>query len=162
MRNTFEEKPAFYRTAARGLTHIAIEMILVMLCLTACNSAASNNTPTPMNSYAITGVAVVDVEKGIALPDQTVIIEDNVIRAVGNQAEVAVPAGTRVIDGRGLYLMPGLVDAHVHFTVFDQRGVGLSEPALECPEWLQAAYDQLDEPDVVISSKVMFEVLTAC
>ena len=162
MRNTFEEKPAFYRTAARGLTHIAIEMILVMLCLTACNSAASNNTPTPMNSYAITGVAVVYVGKCLAPPDQTGTIDDNVLRTFVNQGEFAVAPGRRVIEGRGLYLMRCLVDAHVHFSVFDQRGVGLSEPALECPEWLQAAYDQLDEPDVEISSKVMFEVLTAC
>jgi pimeloyl-ACP methyl ester carboxylesterase len=48
------------------------------------------------------------------------------------------------------------------FIVFDQRGVGLSEPALECPEWLQAAYDQLDEPDVEVSSQATFEALTAC
>jgi pimeloyl-ACP methyl ester carboxylesterase len=48
------------------------------------------------------------------------------------------------------------------FIVFDQRGVGLSEPALECPEWLQAVYDQLDEPDVEASSQATFEALTAC
>ena len=61
------------------------------------------------------GVAVVDVEQGIILPDQTVIIEDGLIQAVGPQADLSAPKGSHVIDGRGLYLMPGLVDAHVHY-----------------------------------------------
>jgi pimeloyl-ACP methyl ester carboxylesterase len=46
--------------------------------------------------------------------------------------------------------------------VFDQRGVGLSQPALECPEWLQAAYDQLDESDAEVSARLMFEAEQDC
>src|SRR5512135_2043300 len=48
------------------------------------------------------------------------------------------------------------------FIVFDQRGAGLSQPALECPEWLQAAYDQLDEPDAEVSAKMLFDAQQAC
>jgi pimeloyl-ACP methyl ester carboxylesterase len=46
--------------------------------------------------------------------------------------------------------------------VFDQRGAGLSQPALDCPEWLQAAYDQLDESDAEASARQLFEAQQAC
>jgi pimeloyl-ACP methyl ester carboxylesterase len=46
--------------------------------------------------------------------------------------------------------------------VFDQRGAGLSEPALECPELVEAAYETLDEPDPDVSSRETYEGLMAC
>jgi imidazolonepropionase-like amidohydrolase len=83
--------------------------------MTACSPAAPVDAPVSAGHHTIVGVAVVDVEHGIILPDQTVIIEDGLIQAIGPRAELSTPRGSHVIDGRGLYLMPGLVDAHVHF-----------------------------------------------
>jgi imidazolonepropionase-like amidohydrolase len=65
--------------------------------------------------YAIVGVTVVDVEAGILVPGQTIVTSGEAIQAVGPRPEVSVPAGSTVIDGQGLYAMPGLVDAHVHY-----------------------------------------------
>jgi hypothetical protein len=85
---------------------------IVALLIAACGPAAApTTTATTVDSYAITDVNVVDVEQGAILPDQTVIIEDKLIRAVGPRTELIVPDEARVVDGRGLYLMPGLVDA---------------------------------------------------
>jgi imidazolonepropionase-like amidohydrolase len=36
------------------------------------------------------------------------------IVAIGDRQRVAVPEGYRVVDVRGKYVMPGLVDMHVH------------------------------------------------
>ena len=63
---------------------------------------------------AFTHVAVIDAEKGAAQPDATVVVEGNRIMAVGASGEVRIPAGTRVIDGSGKFLSPGLWDMHVH------------------------------------------------
>jgi imidazolonepropionase-like amidohydrolase len=106
------------------MAHRSLMLVVILVPLVAACSpaAAPQNTPTPSNAYAITGVAVVDVEQGSILPDQTVIIEGELIRTIGPRAELAVPDGAHVIDGRGLYLMPGLVDAHVHY--FDQEVFG--------------------------------------
>jgi imidazolonepropionase-like amidohydrolase len=106
------------------MTHIGLMIVVALaLLIVACSTAAAPlTTPIPSNTYAITDVAVVDVEQGRILPDQTVIIEDDLIRTVGLRTEVTVPAGARMIDGRDLYLMPGLVDAHVHY--FDQEVFG--------------------------------------
>ena len=65
--------------------------------------------------YAITDVAIVDVENGITVPSQTVIVVGDRIDKIGAQGKLNIPEGTEVIDGHGLYLMPGLVDAHVHY-----------------------------------------------
>jgi pimeloyl-ACP methyl ester carboxylesterase len=52
--------------------------------------------------------------------------------------------------------------AHRDFIVFDQRGVGLSEPALECPEWEETVLDLLDEADPDVSLQQEFEAIMAC
>jgi len=65
--------------------------------------------------YKITNVNLIDVEKGIIIPGQTVTIAGDRIDRIGLPAGPDVPERTQVIDGEGLYLMPGLVDAHVHY-----------------------------------------------
>ncbi len=65
--------------------------------------------------YAITNVSIVDVENGITIPEQTVIIVDEQITQIGGQEFVPIPQGATIIKGEGLYLIPGLVDAHVHY-----------------------------------------------
>jgi pimeloyl-ACP methyl ester carboxylesterase len=46
--------------------------------------------------------------------------------------------------------------------IYDQRGVGLSEPALECPEFLEAMLDNLGQADNGQVAKRQFESLMAC
>jgi imidazolonepropionase-like amidohydrolase len=66
--------------------------------------------PPPAPGFALRAVRVFDGER--VLPEATVVVEAGRVTAVG--AEVAVPAGLEVLDGRGFTLVPGLIDAHVH------------------------------------------------
>lgn len=59
-------------------------------------------------------VSVVDVRSGTVLPERTVVIEGGRIRSVGPAGSVPVPAGSRVVDGRGRFLLPALWDMHTH------------------------------------------------
>src|SRR6266540_3315353 len=63
---------------------------------------------------AISHVAVLPMESSDVLPKQTVVLEDGVIRVIAPSATVDV-AGMRVVDGSGMYLMPGLTDVHAHY-----------------------------------------------
>ena len=65
--------------------------------------------------YAITDISVIDVEKGIALAGQTVLIVGERIDKMGAQTEINIPEGAQIINGHGLWLIPGFVDAHVHY-----------------------------------------------
>src|SRR6188472_3147830 len=64
----------------------------------------------------ITNVTVADVEKLKLIPNQTVVIIDDKISKVQAASSIKVPENAKVIDGSGKYLIPGLVDAHVHFS----------------------------------------------
>ena len=62
----------------------------------------------------ITDVTVVDVEHGRSIEKRTVIVDDGRIVAIVASANAHVPASAQRVDGRGRFLIPGLVDMHVH------------------------------------------------
>jgi len=62
----------------------------------------------------IKNVSVIDVKTGKAIPGQSVVINNERIEYVG-PANKATATNIEVIDGTGKYLMPGMVDAHIHF-----------------------------------------------
>jgi imidazolonepropionase-like amidohydrolase len=91
--------------------------VLPALVLTAC-AAPPRPAPAPLpdGGIAIVHVDVVPMTSDTLLRDMTVVVQGERIVAVGPAGGTPVPAGARVIDARGRYLLPGLVDAHVHLT----------------------------------------------
>ena len=65
-----------------------------------------------LGDVAFTDVNVVPMDAERVLPGRTVLVRGDRIVAVGRDVEV--PEGTPRVDGKGLYLMPGLADMHVH------------------------------------------------
>ena len=66
----------------------------------------------------ITGATLVHPSKSGAdalEPDATVVIQDERITYAGSGRAAKMPPGSTVIDGRGKFVIPGLVDSHVHF-----------------------------------------------
>ncbi|MBN2384950.1 amidohydrolase family protein [bacterium] len=114
---------------------------------------------------------------------QTVVVAGDRITAVGPDDDLLPPEGATVIDGTGLYLVPGLVDAHMHLdtlvearpnfgdaplylsygvtTVFNLRGQpaqlewknAIQEGRLVAPN-LYTSGEFLNEPRVVTPSEV--------
>ena len=68
---------------------------------------------TPPPARAIVGATLVDGTGAAAVPNATIVLRDGRIDCAGR---CAIPAGVTVVDGRGLWVTPGLVDAHVHFS----------------------------------------------
>ena len=68
---------------------------------------------------AITHATVIDVATGERLDDRTILIVGNRIRRVDQSRAVPVPAGMRIVDATGKFVIPGLWDMHVH-TVSDE------------------------------------------
>jgi cytosine/adenosine deaminase-related metal-dependent hydrolase len=88
--------------------------LILGLCVAGCGAAPGVPAPAAPVTLAFTDVHLVDVEEGRILRDRTVLVGGNRILAVGPAAGVAVPPTARVVDGRGRYLIPGLIDTHVH------------------------------------------------
>jgi imidazolonepropionase-like amidohydrolase len=77
--------------------------------------ASARTTPSP-EVIAIVGVTVIDPSSSQpAAGDQTILVSDDVIRAVGPSSAIAIPARAPRIEGKGKFAIPGLWDAHVHF-----------------------------------------------
>ncbi|MCA1585948.1 MAG: amidohydrolase family protein [Acidobacteria bacterium] len=69
-------------------------------------------TPAQGPLTVIRGVTLIDGTGRAPLAGVTVVIEGNRIKEVGTT--VQAPAGATTIDGAGKFLIPGLIDAHIH------------------------------------------------
>lgn len=67
-----------------------------------------------IHRLAVIGATVIDGTGGAPLDATTIVIEEERIVAVGPASTVPVAPGTVTIDGRGRFVIPGLVDMHVH------------------------------------------------
>ena len=85
-------------------------LVAILLILTSSVYAQLSNS----ESYAIKGATIVTVS-GATIPNGTVIIRNGLIAAVG--AEVNVPADVRMIDGKGMTVYPGLIDAYSSYGI---------------------------------------------
>lgn len=101
-----------------------IPSLLSLTALTALSSALHSISSSPVPAaiedarqpavVAFEGVHVVSMTRDGVDRDQTVLVRDGRIVAMGPTAQVTVPTGATRIDGRGRYLMPGLHDSHAH------------------------------------------------
>jgi imidazolonepropionase-like amidohydrolase len=71
-------------------------------------------TPALARDIAITGATVIDIDTGAATPNAVVLIRGERIQSVGPAGSIAVPADARVIAMPGKWLIPGLMNMHVH------------------------------------------------
>jgi hypothetical protein len=125
-------------------------------------SLAVNLTEKPSTGIAIHHVTVFEAQTGTALKDRTVLITQNRIEKTGPSASIKIPAGYKLIEGRGKFLMPGLWEMHGHFFKTDgpfmlARGVtNLRDMGNDLPE-LKKIISQVNEdsllgPDINVTS----------
>lgn len=81
--------------------------------------AARRLADRPAGPVAFRGVDLFDAPNARLLRDQTVVVEGQQIAVVGPAAGTPVPAGARVVEGRGRTLLPGLWDMHAHLGAVD-------------------------------------------
>src|SRR5436309_10664471 len=63
---------------------------------------------------ALTNATLIDGTGSAPKPNQTIVIRDGKIAAVGATGSVAVPPGARTIDATGQTVIPGIVGMHDH------------------------------------------------
>ncbi len=69
----------------------------------------------------LTGGTLIDGRGGAPIANAVVVTQGDRILAAGPAASTPVPANAaRTIDATGMFVMPGLIDLHIHFT--QQRG----------------------------------------
>src|SRR5437773_1057424 len=115
---------------------------LILYALLAVGAACAAIEPAPgaEDSVAIVGATVIHPERDGATAseaDSTIVISGRRIVAVGRSSTVAVPAKSTVIDARGKWVVPGLVDGHVHF--FQSGNLYTRPDAADFNKWMPYA-----------------------
>jgi imidazolonepropionase-like amidohydrolase len=97
---------------------------LFLVLLSVAIQEASAGPPTPSACSAFVDVTAVPMQGPEILAHQTVLIRGERIAEIGPTGHVKLPRDCVVIDGRNRLLIPGLTDAHVHFSGYSNTGLG--------------------------------------
>lgn len=92
------------------MKNFCIALILVVTAsFVGLNQAAETGA-----TKAIVGGTVVDLDGNAPIRDAVILIEGEKIVAIGSATDVPVPDAAQLIDARGTWLIPGLMNMHVH------------------------------------------------
>ena len=114
---------------------------LLLLALALPSSGVRLAGQTPTGVVAIRNATLLTVTKG-TIPSGTIVLQNGRISAIG--ASVPIPAGADIVDGTGLFVSPGIIDAHSHIANDDINEGGTSVSSMTGME------DVLDPTDINI------------
>ncbi|WP_421918825.1 amidohydrolase family protein [Marinifilum sp.] len=97
------------------MTRVIFVSLLALLCLNLKAEKKSQKTVFVKDAFIINMHSNENPRKG------SVLIKDGRITSVSYDLNTPIPIGVEVIDANGKYLMPGLVDAHVHVTTGSEK-----------------------------------------
>ena len=116
-------------------THPFVSLFTVILCACFCQHVIAQQPPT-----VLTGGHVVNPQGIASIENAVIVIEDGQIAAIGKEGELDIPEQANVIDVTGKWVIPGLVDAHVHF--FQSGGLYTRPDALDLRGHVSYAEEQ--------------------
>lgn len=91
----------------------SIVAVAVLAASAAPSAGAQDRAP---NLQGVVGATLIDGTGGAPLPNSVILIRNGRFACVGTRAHCPVPADVNVLDGRGLWALPGFIDLHVHLT----------------------------------------------
>ena len=93
--------------------HLPLAAGLLAACAPAAPGSGGDASAEIEPDVALVGGTLIDGTGRAPVPNATVLVREGKIACAG---ACAVPAGVRRVDVRGKYLIPGLVDGHVHYS----------------------------------------------
>jgi imidazolonepropionase-like amidohydrolase len=103
----------------RGMDRIARLVAVVFALLVSPMLAAAAEAPS---RTWISGVSIVSPERLDRIETGNVLIEGGRIALVDRGGKVAKPEGATEVNGEGKFLIPGLIDSHVHLASIPGAG----------------------------------------
>ncbi|HXB35300.1 MAG TPA: amidohydrolase family protein [Puia sp.] len=86
----------------------------LIAAITLCMALTSTQAQTNLNRYALTGVTLIDANHIPGLAHQTVVIRNSKIEEIFLDGTRTLPDTVSILPAIGKYLIPGLIDTHVH------------------------------------------------
>jgi imidazolonepropionase-like amidohydrolase len=130
------KKDVLMRKAHRSLFY------LIAISILGAPSVCQSSGAAP-EQIVIVGGTLIDGNGGAPVKDAVVVIEGDRIVKVGPKNKIKYPATARVIEATGKYLLPGLIDMHVHYDgwmgeLFLAHGVTTVKDLGNDIEWISA------------------------
>ena len=97
------------------------------------------SAPVMAQSTVLTNVTVIDGTGAAAKPNSAIVMTDGKIAYVGPMAGLKAPAGAKTVDLSGKFVMPGIIDSHVHVGMMKDV---TQDEKFETPENVQADLKQ--------------------
>jgi imidazolonepropionase-like amidohydrolase len=88
--------------------------IIVCISLITVFSSATSYSQVAFNNIALTGATIIDANHQKSLEHQTVLIKGNIIEQIFADGSKPLPDSAVIINIKGKFLIPGLIDTHVH------------------------------------------------
>lgn len=71
--------------------------------------------------YALVNGTIIDGTGGAPIENGVIVVKGDVITAVGARAQVSIPADAQMINVQGSAVLPGIINAHVHYAYDESR-----------------------------------------
>ena len=123
-----QHKKSFWEWNMQGLKLGATVAVLLAM-----------SAPVMAESTVLTNVTVIDGTGAAAKPNSAIVMTDGKIAYVGPMAGLKAPAGAKTVDLSGKFVMPGIIDSHVHVGMMKDV---TQDEKFETPENVQADLKQ--------------------
>ena len=97
--------------------------IAALVCLVTATLVAQPSAPASI--VVVRGATIISATGAPPIVDGIVVIRGERIADVGPAATTDIPPGARIIDARGQYLIPGLIEMHAHLSKSRVSALGL-------------------------------------
>jgi len=109
-------------------------------------------TDKPMGTIALKGARIITMKGNQVIEKGTILIRENKIAEIGNEADVIIPKEATIVDVEGKTITPGFVDVHSHLFTFR---LGLS-PQKQWSYYANLAYGVTTTHDPSSNSEMVF------
>ncbi|MDO5759730.1 MAG: dihydroorotase [Bacteroidota bacterium] len=101
--------------------------------------------------------------RGFRGQKKNILIEDQFIKEVSDR-DISLQEGTEIIDCEGLFVLPGIIDAHVHFRQpgAEYKADMLSESKAALVGGVTTVFDMPNNNPPIVSKNLLDEKLTLC
>ncbi len=152
------KKPSVSSTSSESALRKIVCVIILLAVLVATGGVAQRR-------FVLQGGTLINGVFDRPIKDRLVVVDGGRITGVGRKNQVIIPPGAEVIDVTGKFIMPGLIDAHVHeesvadwprYLAWGITSVNCmyenSDSALECVAWCRS--DTLASPRIYATAPV--------
>jgi len=96
-----------------------MRLLIFLFLLLSSAALAQDLVSNRQRDIVFRGVNVIPMDRDRVITNQTVVIRNGRIMAMGNEGSVTVGANALVVDAKGKYLAPGWAEIHAHLPPID-------------------------------------------